>query len=98
MLAAIALLARGGPAGTVFVPVWAAYPAVGFGDRTALSTLRSDAADRLVTGGRRCDAGKVAGAGSDGQGELPGLRHLRCRMKPRQRIACGHPAVPVITS
>jgi hypothetical protein len=48
LLAAIALLARGGPAGTVFVPVWAAYPAVGFGDRTALPTLRSDAADRLI--------------------------------------------------
>ena len=48
MLAAIALLARGGPAGTVFVPVWAAYPAVGFGDRAALPTLRSDAADRLI--------------------------------------------------
>ena len=48
LLAAIALLARGGPAGTVFVPVWAAYPAVGFGDRAALPTLRSDAADRLV--------------------------------------------------
>jgi hypothetical protein len=48
MLAAIALLARGGPAGTVCVPVWAAYPAVGFGDRAALPTLRSDAADRLV--------------------------------------------------
>jgi hypothetical protein len=28
--------------------VWAAYPAVGFGDRTALPTLRSDAADRLI--------------------------------------------------
>jgi hypothetical protein len=38
LLAAIALLARGGPAGTVFVPVWAAYPAVGFGDRAALPT------------------------------------------------------------
>jgi len=48
VLAAIALLARSGPAGTVFVPVWAAYPAVGFGDRTALPTLRSDAADRLI--------------------------------------------------
>ena len=48
MLAAIALLAGGGPAGTVFVPVWAAYPAVGFGDRAALPALRSDAADRLV--------------------------------------------------
>jgi hypothetical protein len=30
------------------VPLWAAYPAVGFGDRAALPTLRSDAADRLV--------------------------------------------------
>ena len=48
VLAAIALLARGGPAGTVFVPLWAAYPAVGFGDRAALPTLRSDAADRLI--------------------------------------------------
>jgi hypothetical protein len=48
MLAAIALLAGGGPAGTIFVPVWAAYPAVGFGDRAGLPTLRSDAADRLV--------------------------------------------------
>jgi len=33
---------------TVFVPIWAAYPAVGFGDPTALPTLRSDAADRLL--------------------------------------------------
>ena len=32
----------------VFVPVWAAGPAIGFGDRTALPTLRSDAADRLL--------------------------------------------------
>jgi hypothetical protein len=45
---AVALLAGGGPTGSVFVPVWAACPAVGFGDRAALSTLRSDAADRLV--------------------------------------------------
>jgi hypothetical protein len=30
------------------VPVWAAYPAVGFGDRAALPSLRSDAADRLI--------------------------------------------------
>jgi hypothetical protein len=48
VLAAIALLAGGGPAATVCVPVWAAYPAVGFGDRAALPTLRSDAADRLI--------------------------------------------------
>jgi hypothetical protein len=31
-----------------FLPVWAAYPALGFGDRDALPRLRSDAADRLV--------------------------------------------------
>jgi hypothetical protein len=43
-----AALAVDGPAGTVFVPVWAAYPAVGFGDRAALPTPRSDAADRLI--------------------------------------------------
>ena len=30
------------------MPLWAAYPAVGFGDRAALPTLRSDAADRLI--------------------------------------------------
>jgi hypothetical protein len=33
---------------TVFVPVWAAGPAIGFGDRHGLPGLRSDAADRLV--------------------------------------------------
>ena len=36
----------------MFVPVWSAYPAVGFGDRDVLPTLRSDAADRLVGWGR----------------------------------------------
>jgi hypothetical protein len=40
-------LAGDGPAGNAFVPLWAAYPAVGFGG-AALPTLRSDAADRLV--------------------------------------------------
>jgi hypothetical protein len=48
VLAVVALLAGGGPAGTVFVPLSAAYPAVGFGDRAALPTLRSDAADLLI--------------------------------------------------
>jgi hypothetical protein len=38
----------GAAAQTVFVPVWAAGPAIGFGDRSALPSLRSDAADRLV--------------------------------------------------
>jgi ribosomal protein S25 len=36
-----------------FLPVWAAYPALGFGDRDALPSLRSDAADRLVGWGER---------------------------------------------
>jgi hypothetical protein len=35
-----AALAVDGPAGTVFVPVWAAYPAFGFGDRDALPRAR----------------------------------------------------------
>jgi hypothetical protein len=43
-----AVLAGDGPAGNAFVPLWAAYPAVGFGHRAALPTLRSDAAERLV--------------------------------------------------
>ena len=53
LLAATARCGVGGAATraavhTVFVPIWAAYPAVGFGDPTALPTLRSDAADRLL--------------------------------------------------
>ena len=48
LFAAVALLARTGPVRAVFAPVWAAYPAVGFGDRDALPTLRTDAATRLV--------------------------------------------------
>ena len=38
LFAAVALLARTGPVRAVFAPVWAAYPAVGFGDRDALPT------------------------------------------------------------
>jgi hypothetical protein len=38
----------GAAAPAVFVPVWAAGPAIGFGDRSALPSLRSDAADRLL--------------------------------------------------
>ena len=53
LLAATALLARAGvTCAPSSLPVWAAYPAVGFGDRAALPTLRSDAADRLVGRGR----------------------------------------------
>jgi hypothetical protein len=32
----------------VVPPLWAAYPALGFGDRDALPSLRSDAAERLL--------------------------------------------------
>jgi hypothetical protein len=48
LLAAFGRLARCAPVGSVFVPVWSAYPAVGFGDRDALPRLRSEAADRLA--------------------------------------------------
>jgi hypothetical protein len=48
VLAGVCLLARTGPAHTVFVPVWAAYPAVAFGDRDALPALRAEVADRVV--------------------------------------------------
>ena len=48
LFAATGLFARAGVTRAVFLPVWAAYPAAGFGDRDHLPTLRSDAADRLV--------------------------------------------------
>jgi hypothetical protein len=48
LFAATRLVARAGVTRAVFLPVWAAYPAAGFGDRDHLPTLRSDAADRLV--------------------------------------------------
>ena len=48
LFAATALLARAGVTRAVFLPVWAAYPAAGFGDRDHPPSLRSDAADRLV--------------------------------------------------
>ena len=52
LLAAFGRLVRQAPVRHVFVPVWSAYPAVGFGDRDALPTLRSDAADRIAGWGR----------------------------------------------
>jgi hypothetical protein len=52
LLAGFGRLVRQAPVRCVFVPVWSAYPAVGFGDRDALPTLRSDAADRLAGWGR----------------------------------------------
>ena len=48
LVAAIGLVARAGVTRAVFLSVWAAYPAAGFGDRDHLPALRSDAADRLV--------------------------------------------------
>jgi Fic family protein len=51
LLLSAAILARAGLLRAACLPVWAAYPAVGFGDRAALPTLRSDAADRLVDWG-----------------------------------------------
>ena len=51
LLLAAAMLARAGVLRAACLPVWTAYPAVGFGDRAALPTLRSDAADRLVRWG-----------------------------------------------
>jgi hypothetical protein len=47
-LAAVCLLAHGGPARSICAPVWAAYPAVGYGDRDALPGLRSDVAARIA--------------------------------------------------
>ena len=52
LLAAIGRHANQGPAHTIFLPVWAAYPAVGFSARDALPGLRSDAADRVAGRGR----------------------------------------------
>ena len=52
LLAAIGRRAGQGPAHAVFLPVWAAYPAVGFSARDVLPGLRSDAADRVAGRGR----------------------------------------------
>jgi hypothetical protein len=51
-LLAASLLGCGAVTRAVFLPIWAAYPAVGFGDRDTLPRLRSDVADRLVGWGR----------------------------------------------
>jgi hypothetical protein len=57
VLAAFGRLVRQAP--VRHVPLWSAYPAVGFSDRDALPTLRSDAVDRLV-GWRRTVTWPVA--------------------------------------
>jgi hypothetical protein len=51
LLAGFGRLARQAPARSIFIPLWSAYPAVGFGDRDALPTLHADAAERLGAGG-----------------------------------------------
>ena len=52
LLAAIGRCGGQGPAHRVILPVWAAYPAVGFSPRDALPGLRSDVADRVAGRGR----------------------------------------------
>jgi HTH DNA binding domain len=52
LLAAIGRCGGERPARTVFIPVWAAYPAAGFAARDALPGLRSDAADRVAGRGQ----------------------------------------------
>ena len=61
LFVAAALLARSSQARAVFVPVWAAYPAAGFGGRDALPTLRADAA-------ARCARRAVAHTGTHAEG------------------------------
>jgi hypothetical protein len=75
LLAAFGRLVRQAPVRHVFVPVWSAYSAVGFGDRNALPTLRSDAADRLAGWGRAV-GWPVAGLHLIAEGARRGLREL----------------------
>jgi Fic family protein len=58
----------------VFVPLWSAYPAVGFGDRDALPSLRSEAADRL--GGGLTVTWPIAGLHLIAESARLGLREL----------------------
>jgi hypothetical protein len=53
LLLAVGVLGRLSVSRVVFLPIWATRPALGFGDRAALPTLRSDAADRLLEWGQR---------------------------------------------
>jgi hypothetical protein len=52
LFASVGLLAHTGATRSVFVPVWAAYPATGFGDPDQLPGLRSDVSDWLLGWGR----------------------------------------------
>jgi len=80
MLTAACLLAHTGPARSVFVPVWAAYPAIGHGERDTLPRLRSDVAARVGRwgGGGQGSAGvsRWNSAGGRGGGWTLTFLHL----------------------
>jgi hypothetical protein len=75
LLVAFGRLVRQAPVRSVFVPLWSGYPAIGFGDRDALPTLRSEAADRLGTGGGSV-AWPAAGLALIAESARSGLRAL----------------------
>jgi HTH DNA binding domain len=75
LLVGFGWLVRRSPARRVFVPLWSAYPAIGFGDRDALPTLRSDAADRLGAAGGRV-TWPAAGLALIAESARAGLREL----------------------
>jgi hypothetical protein len=66
------------------VPIWSAYPAVGFGDRDVLPTLRSDAADRLVGwGGTVTKGGVFARSRCEGCRPVFGTRYRHSHGMPQ---------------
>jgi hypothetical protein len=75
LLVGFGRLVRLPPVRHVFVPVWSAYPAVGFGDRDSLPTLRSDAADRIAGWGTSV-TWPVAGLHLIAESARLGLREL----------------------
>jgi hypothetical protein len=76
LLAGFGRLVRQVPVRHVFVPVWSAYPAVGFGDRDALPTLRSDATDRIAGWGGTVTTWPVACLHLIAESARRGLREL----------------------
>ncbi len=75
LLAAFGRLVRLAPARSVFVPLWSAYPAVGFGDRDTLPKLRSEVADRIAGWG--CSVSwPIAGLHLIAESARMGLRDL----------------------
>jgi hypothetical protein len=75
LLAAFGRLVRLAPARSVFVPLWSAYPAVGFGDRDTLPKLRSEVADRIAGWGGSV-SWPIAGLHLIAEGARMGLRDL----------------------